>query len=87
MATYGVQWEAIKWAKERGCRYYDMWGVPDAEPDVLEAEFKDRNDGLWGVYGFKRGWGGEVVRSAGAWDKPYNPIIYAAYRTVLNLRK
>ena len=86
MATYGVQWKAIQWAKERGCRYYDMWGVPDAEPDVLEAQFQERSDDLWGVYGFKRGWGGEVVRSAGAWDKAYNPIIYAAYRAVLNLR-
>jgi peptidoglycan pentaglycine glycine transferase (the first glycine) len=87
MATYGIQWEAIQWAKARGCKYYDMWGVPDEEPDTLEAQFQDRSDGLWGVYGFKRGWGGEVVRSVGAWDRVYNPIIYAAYSAILNMRK
>ena len=25
-ATYGIQWQAIQWAKARGCRYYDLWG-------------------------------------------------------------
>ena len=87
MPTYGIQWEAIQWAKARGCKYYDMWGVPDEDPETLEAQFQDRSDGLWGVYGFKRGWGGEVVRSIGAWDRVYNPIIYAAYSAVLNMRR
>lgn len=86
MASYGVQWEAIKWAKARGIRTYDMWGIPDEDEATLEDEFKERNDGLWGVYGFKRGWGGEVVRSTGAWDKIYNPIIYTAYWTAAQLR-
>jgi peptidoglycan pentaglycine glycine transferase (the first glycine) len=86
MATYGVQWEAIKWARSRGYHEYDMWGIPDEDEGTLEDEFKDRSDGLWGVYGFKRGWGGEVVRSAGAWDKIYNPLIYTAYWTATQLR-
>ena len=86
MAAYGVQWQAIQWAKARGCTVYDLWGIPDAEPDALEAQFESRSDGLWGVYGFKRGWGGEVVRSAGAWDKVYNPLIYAAYTLYLKYR-
>ncbi|MEO0564825.1 MAG: peptidoglycan bridge formation glycyltransferase FemA/FemB family protein [Chloroflexota bacterium] len=87
MATYGVQWEAIQWAKARGMHAYDFWGIPDEDEDTLEDQFKDRTDGLWGVYGFKRGWGGEVVRSAGAWDKVYNPLIYTAYRTALQFRE
>jgi len=86
MATYGVQWEAIQWAKSKGCAYYDMWGIPDEDEATLEDEFKDRSDGLWGVYGFKRGWGGDVVRSLGTWDKPYNPMIYQAYKVALNWR-
>lgn len=86
MASYGVQWEAIRWAKERGCTHYDMWGVPDEDEPTLEAEFQERSDGLWGVYGFKRGFGGQVVRSLGAWDKVYNPGIYTAYKTALRLR-
>ena len=85
MASYGVQWAAIQWAKARGCTWYDMWGVPDEDAATLEAQFKARTDGLWGVYGFKRGWGGEVVRSLGAWDKIYNPMVYAAYRLALKV--
>jgi lipid II:glycine glycyltransferase (peptidoglycan interpeptide bridge formation enzyme) len=87
MASYGVQWMAIQWAKERGCKSYDMWGVPDEEPDVLEAQFEGRSDGLWGVYGFKRGWGGQVVRALGAWDRVYNPVMYAAYTMALGLKQ
>jgi len=87
MASYGVQWQAIRWAKARGCRYYDMWGIPDEDEATLEAQFQERNDGLWGVYGFKRGWGGQVVRSAGTWDLVYNPLIYAAYRAALRWRE
>lgn len=86
MASYGVQWQAIQWAKARGCRAYDMWGIPDEPEDQLEALFQERSDGLWGVYGFKRGWGGQVIRSAGAWDMVYNPLIYGAYKFALNVR-
>lgn len=85
-ATYGIQWVAIQWAKQRGCRHYDLWGVPDHDEATLEAQFKERRDGLWGVYGFKRGWSGEVRRSLGAWDKAFNPLVYAAYRAALKLR-
>ena len=86
MASYGVQWAAIQWAKARGCKYYDMWGIPDEDEAKLEVEFETRDDGLWGVYGFKRGWGGKVVRSLGAWDRVYNPLIYSAYKWVLKSR-
>lgn len=86
MASYGVQWQAIQWAKARGCTHYDMWGIPDEDEAALEAEFERRSDGLWGVYGFKRGWGGRIVRSPGAWDYVYNPLLYAGYQAALMLR-
>ncbi len=79
MPTYIVQWAAIQWAMQHGAKRYDLWGVPDAEPDILEAQFEQRHDGLWGVYGAKRGYGGQVVRSIGAWDKVYNPALCALY--------
>jgi peptidoglycan pentaglycine glycine transferase (the first glycine) len=74
MPTYAVQWGAIQWAKSRGCLMYDLWGVPDENEETLEAEFVDRNDGLWGVYRFKRGFGGELVRYAGLWEKALHPL-------------
>jgi lipid II:glycine glycyltransferase (peptidoglycan interpeptide bridge formation enzyme) len=80
MPTYIVQWAAIQWAMRHGAQRYDLWGVPDAEPETLEAEFEQRHEGLWGVYGFKRGFGGQVIRSVGAWDKAYNPALYALYK-------
>jgi peptidoglycan pentaglycine glycine transferase (the first glycine) len=86
MATYGVQWAAIQWAKAKGVQQYDMWGIPDEDEETLEDKFKERHDGLWGVYGFKRGFGGDVVRSAGAWDKVYNPLVYSAYWTATQFR-
>jgi lipid II:glycine glycyltransferase (peptidoglycan interpeptide bridge formation enzyme) len=46
----------------------------------------EQHEGLWGVYGFKRGFGGRVVRSVGAWDRVYNPILYAAYQWALRRR-
>ncbi|RME98060.1 MAG: peptidoglycan bridge formation glycyltransferase FemA/FemB family protein [Chloroflexi bacterium] len=85
MAPYLLQWEAIRWAKQHGCARYDLWGVPNAEPDVLEAEFTSRSDGLWGVYRFKRGFGGNLVKSVGAFDFVYNPLLYKLYRLRRNI--
>lgn len=86
-ASYGAQWAAIGWAKERNCHSYDMWGVPDHDEATLEAGFRERRDGLWGVYGFKRGWGGELRRTMGAWDLPFSRPVYAAYRAALRARQ
>jgi lipid II:glycine glycyltransferase (peptidoglycan interpeptide bridge formation enzyme) len=80
MAPYLLQWAAIRWAKNQGCTHYDLWGIPDADPASLEAEFERRNDGLWGVYRFKRGFGGQWLQSVGAYDYVYNPLLYQIYR-------
>jgi lipid II:glycine glycyltransferase (peptidoglycan interpeptide bridge formation enzyme) len=87
MPNYLLQWEAIKWAKERGCLTYDLWGIPDEETDVLEREFLKRNDGLWGVYRFKRGFGGQVVHYLGAYDYVYSPLLYWLYNKVVSYRQ
>lgn len=79
MPTYIVQWEVIRWAKAAGALRYDLWGVPDADEATLEANFEGRDDGLWGVYKFKRGFGGAVRRSVGAWDLVNNRALYALY--------
>ncbi len=86
MPTYLLQWEAIMWAKGRGCRAYDLWGVPDEDESTLEAGFAQRGDGLWGVYRFKRGFGGRLVRTVGAWDLVYAPLRYWLYSTALRLQ-
>lgn len=80
MPAYLVQWEAIRWAKSKGCLQYDLWGVPDVPEELLERMFPHRDDGLWGVYRFKRGFGGKVCRAAGPWDRVYNSFLYGFYR-------
>ncbi len=70
MAPHLIQWEAMRWAKSRGCTIYDMWGAPDTF---------DESDSMWGVYRFKRGYGGEVLRTMGAWDYPARPFFYRLF--------
>lgn len=79
MPTYLLQWEAMRWARSLGCTEYDLWGVPDADREQLETEFTRRRGGLWGVYRFKRGFGGRLVRTVGAWDRPLRPLFYRLY--------
>ena len=79
MPNYLLQWEAMKWARARGCVIYDLWGVPDEDLETLEGNFLQRNYGLWGVYRFKRGFGGELHSDSASLDKVYNPILYKLY--------
>ncbi len=87
MPAYRLQWETMRWARNQGCTEYDLWGVPDEEEAVLEAGFADRSDGLWGVYRFKRGFGGEVRRTVGAWDRVYQPALYSLYKKWVAFKK
>jgi len=79
MPAYLLQWEAIRWAMKQGCLEYDLWGIPDENEQVLETEFTQHITGLWGVYRFKRGFGGEIKRSVQALDKVYIPWLYSIY--------
>ncbi len=74
MPTYLLQWEAMKRAKAIGCTVYDLWGAPD----VFEE-----SDSMWGVYRFKEGLGGKVVRTLGAWDFAPNPLWYKLYSEII----
>lgn len=74
MPAYLLQWEAMKRAKARGCMAYDLWGAPD---------IFDESDSMWGVYRFKEGLGGQVVRTLGAWDFAPNPFWYKLYSEII----
>jgi lipid II:glycine glycyltransferase (peptidoglycan interpeptide bridge formation enzyme) len=87
MPAYLLQWEAMKWAKDRGCKEYDLWGVPDEDEAILEANFEKRQDGLWGVYRFKRGFGGQLKRADQAMDRVYHPLMYWAYLKFIGNRE
>ncbi len=94
MPNHALQWAAIRWARQRGATRYDLWGIPDpigqlATPlpgarmaaDAVPVSLDDLPEGdLWGVFRFKQGFGGDVVRTVGAWDLALNPVLYAAYQ-------
>jgi peptidoglycan pentaglycine glycine transferase (the first glycine) len=86
MPNHALQWAGIQWARSRGCTAYDLWGIPDEEEATLEAHYLERSDDLWGVYRFKRGFGGQVVRFAGAYDRVYDRLLYQAYEFYLRSR-
>ena len=87
MPNHLLQWEAMRWAKSQGCTEYDLWGVPDEDLATLEAKFSNREAGLWGIYRFKRGFGGALKRSVGPWDRVYNPTLYKVYSLWLKYRR
>ncbi len=86
MPNHLLQWEAMNWARRHGCRIYDLWGVPDFNEEKLETRCLERSGGLWSVYRFKRGFGGQLARTIGAWDRVYQPALYALYRLLLRFR-
>jgi peptidoglycan pentaglycine glycine transferase (the first glycine) len=69
-----LQWEAVRWAKAQGYAIYDLWGAPN---DFSES------DPMWGVYQFKRDFGGTVVRHIGAWDYAPVPALYTLYTQIM----
>ena len=74
MPTYLLQWAAMKHAKAHGCLTYDLWGAPDVF---------DESDSMWGVYRFKEGLGGDVVRTLGAYDFAPSKFWYSMYADVM----
>jgi lipid II:glycine glycyltransferase (peptidoglycan interpeptide bridge formation enzyme) len=78
MAPYALQWKAIQDAKEMGCQYYDLFGIPPND---------DPNHPMAGLYRFKTGFGGKIVHRPGSWDYPYKPFIYTLFNIAEALRK
>ncbi len=74
MPNHLLQWEAMRYAYSKGCDTYDMWGAPDVF---------DESDSMWGVYRFKEGFNGTLVRTLGAWDYPVRPTLYYLYTRLL----
>ena len=85
-AAHLLQWHAIRWARERGATTWDLWGIADARgrhelavtrgaerglPDMQRLEAEAQRDPLDGVYRFKKGWGGQVVRTLPAYDRVF----------------
>jgi peptidoglycan pentaglycine glycine transferase (the first glycine) len=89
MPTYALQYAALQWARDAGCTHYDLWGIPptDAPPGAAQGEQQNVRDGLWGVYRFKQGFGGEVVTYPGVYVRQYRPLIGRIALWAVNRRR
>src|SRR5262249_5035627 len=65
--NYLLQWECMRWAKAHMADYYDWRTIPD----VLKP-----GEELYGVYEFKRGFGGFERRVLPTQDLVLRPLIY-----------
>jgi lipid II:glycine glycyltransferase (peptidoglycan interpeptide bridge formation enzyme) len=66
--SYLLQWEAIKEAKQRGCRSYNFWGIA---PDVKEKLDIAKSRHPWaGLTLFKMGFGGRIKEYVKTQDFP-----------------
>ncbi len=70
-ASYALQWESIKMAKNLGCSEYDMFG---SAPNL------NRTHPLHGVHIYKKGFGGNLFHRMGCWDYPYFQKEYDIFR-------
>jgi len=78
MAPYALQWRAMRDAKDAGCETYDLFGIP---PD------DNPNHPMSGLYLFKTGFGGEIIRRPGSLDYAYKPLLYFLFKTAEAARK
>jgi peptidoglycan pentaglycine glycine transferase (the first glycine) len=77
-ATYLLQYRCFLWAKERGCSYFDFRTIPE----ILEP-----GEEMWGVYEYKKGFGGFSRLNIPTQDYVYRPFIYNSWRKMVEMRR
>lgn len=78
MPNHLLQWHGIQWARSHGCWFYNFRGIPD----ILEE-----GQELWGVYVFKRGFGGYAIQALETHDLVYQPLVYNVYMRLLEVKR
>jgi peptidoglycan pentaglycine glycine transferase (the first glycine) len=78
MPNHLLHWHIIQWAKEKNFKTYDLWGIP---------AYPKKGHPLWGVYRFKKGFRGKMVKFIGAYDFPYSPLFYNLFENGMILWK
>ena len=75
-AQYLIQWHMIKYAAEHGFSRYNFYGI-NGLPDPSSKDY--------GIYEFKKGFGGHVVELIGSFELPVSPVYYL-HRALSNLK-
>jgi peptidoglycan pentaglycine glycine transferase (the first glycine) len=79
-ASFLLQFEAMKWGRQQGCRRYDLWGIPKDDPESLAGEDRrslagTKGDDWRGIYRFKTGFGGDIVSYPDTLERRYVPVL------------
>ncbi len=61
--NYKMQWEIIQEAKNRNCKFYNLWGI---------ARKDDKNHPWYGLTQFKKGFGGKLIKLPQTIDYPFS---------------
>lgn len=76
-AQYAIQWHMIKYAAEHGYKKYNFYGIQGL-PDPSAKDY--------GIYEFKKGFGGHVVELLGSFELPLNPLFYHLHSLLTKLK-
>jgi len=77
-AAYLLQYRCISWAQEQGCSYFDFRTIPE----VLEP-----GEEMWGVYEYKKGFGGFSRLNIPTQEYVYRPLLYSLWRKSVEIRR
>ncbi len=88
MAPYLMHWQAIKRAKERQCKIYDLLAVaPPADTEALADKPDQETHRYAQLTRFKTQFGGQTVRLLGSWDLVHKPFWYRIYQIIERRRR
>lgn len=78
-AQYLIKWHTMKEALNLGCEIYNFYGI--------SGNFEKENNDMYGVYEFKRGFGGRVVELIGEFDLIISKPKYCLYNFMFKTYK
>jgi lipid II:glycine glycyltransferase (peptidoglycan interpeptide bridge formation enzyme) len=78
MANNLIMWEAIRFARHKGLKQFDMWGALGPHPDPQDPWF--------GFHRFKAGYGAEHVEFVGSFDLVIHPMLYQLFKVADKVR-
>jgi peptidoglycan pentaglycine glycine transferase (the first glycine) len=76
--THILQYRCIQWAKSKGCSYFDFRTIPDS---------LDENEEMYGVYHYKKGFGGFSRYHMPTHDYVYQPLVYNLWKALVEQKR
>jgi lipid II:glycine glycyltransferase (peptidoglycan interpeptide bridge formation enzyme) len=73
MAPHLLQWEVMRWLRQRGVCSYDLVAVP-------HSSALSESHPLYGLYRFKSGFSDTITDFIGTWDLPLRPRAHRAWQ-------